>query len=49
MPNFILFALSFLWIGAGSWACIYSNDSKIARLLAILTLFLGIGVLSYSA
>ena len=49
MPNFILFALSLLWIGVGSWACLYSNDSRATRLLGIIMLILGMGVLSYSA
>ncbi len=49
MPNFILFALILLWIGTGSWACLYSNDSRATRLLGIIMLILGIGVLSYCA
>ena len=49
MPNFILFALILLWFGTGSWACLYSNDSKAARMLGIIMVILGMGVLSYSA
>jgi hypothetical protein len=49
MPHFIHFALTLLLIGTGSWACLYSNDSRATRLLGIIILILGIGVLSYSA
>jgi len=48
MSDFMLFALSLLWIGIGSWACLYSDDSRVTRLLGIITVILGIGVLSYS-
>jgi len=49
MPYFILFALCLPWIGIGSWACLYSNDSRATRLLGIIMVILGMGVLSYSA
>ena len=48
MQSWILFAISLAWIGIGSWACLYSNDSKVTRLLGMITLVLGIGVLSYT-
>jgi len=46
MPQSILFALTLLWIGIGSWACLYSNDSKAIRLLGIIMVSFGMGVLS---
>jgi hypothetical protein len=48
MQNLILFVISLAWIGIGSWACLYANDSKVTRLLGMITLVLGIEVLSYS-
>jgi len=48
MQNWALFAISLAWIGIGSWACLYANDSKITRLLGMITLVLGIEVLSYT-
>ena len=49
MQNWILFTISLAWIGIGSWACLYSNDCKATRLLGIIMIILGMGVLSYSA
>ena len=48
MQNWILLVISLAWIGIGSWACLYSNDSKVTRLLGMITLVLGIEVLSYT-
>ena len=47
MPNLILFAISLIWVGIGSWAIIYANGSRATRLLGIITLILGMGFLSY--
>jgi hypothetical protein len=47
MQNWILFVIGLIWIGIGSWTSIYSNKSKITRLLGIITLVLGAQVLSY--
>jgi len=48
MTNWILFVISLVWIGIGAWASIYSSESKTTRLLGIITLILGMQVLSYS-
>jgi len=48
MPNWILFTISLGWIGIGAWASIYSDESRITRLLGVITLVLGMEVLSYT-
>jgi hypothetical protein len=48
MANWILFVISLVWIGIGAWASIYSNESKSTRVLGIITLILGMQVLSFS-
>jgi hypothetical protein len=48
MQNWILLTISLAWIGIGSWACLYSNDSKVTRLLGIITLVFGIEIFSYT-
>jgi len=48
MPNWFLFAAGVVYIGVGSWASIFSDESKSTRLLGIISLIAGIGVLSYT-
>ena len=48
MPNWFIFAASVVYIGIGSWASIFSDESKGTRLLGIVSLIAGIGVLSYT-
>jgi len=48
MPNWFLFAAGVVYIGVGSWASIFSDESKGTRLLGIISLIAGIGVLSYT-
>jgi len=48
MPNWFLFTASVVYIGIGSWASIFSDESKGTRLLGIISLIAGIGVLSYT-
>jgi hypothetical protein len=48
MPNWFLFAASVVYIGIGSWASIFSDESKGTRLLGIISLIAGMGVLSYT-
>ena len=47
MINWTLFAISLVWIGAGSWAILYSNESRATRLLGIITLILGTQTISW--
>jgi len=48
MTNWIFFAISLVWIGIGAWASIYSDESRMTRLLGVITLILGMEVLSYT-
>jgi hypothetical protein len=48
MENWILHVISLVWIGIGSWAIIYSSESRGTRLLGIITLILGMQVISYA-
>jgi len=48
MSNWILFTISLAWIGIGAAASIYSDESRITRLLGVITLILGMEVLSYT-
>ena len=47
MQSWIVFTMSLLWIGIGSAACIYSNESKITRFTGIVVLILGIEALAF--
>ena len=47
MQNWIVFTISLLWIGIGSAACLYSNESRATRLLGIITLILGTETISW--
>jgi len=38
MSNWILFAISLAWIGIGAAASIYSDESRITRLLGVITI-----------
>lgn len=48
MENWIVCLICLVWIGIGAWACLYSNESKATRLLGIITLILGMKILSYT-
>ncbi len=48
MGNWIVCLICLVWIGIGAWTCLYSNESKTTRLLGIITLILGMEILSYT-
>jgi hypothetical protein len=48
MENWIVCLICLVWIGIGACTCLYSNESKATRLLGIVTLILGMKILSYT-
>ncbi len=48
MGNWIVCLICLVWIGIGAWTCLYSNEYRATRLLGIITLILGIKILSYT-
>ena len=48
MENWMVCLICLVWIGIGAWTCLYTNESKATRLLGIITLILGMKILSYA-